>query len=281
VAENCDTFASDWRHAHLGHTDADCLLMTAGVVPRHPADASEQVQDLVDRYAVAFRGYLSEPAEFALVRAYELGREALTRGLGLLEMATVHSVALVLAFEHPLPDADRERVLEASEKFFVEALSPFEMAHRGFREANGVLRRLNEMLEAQSKRIAYALHDEAAQLLVPLHLGLADVARKVPAEIANELQAMRGLWKQRCTASRRRRSPMWRSTRGPQRFRSLFGAARMRSSARFATTESDSTPRSRPGATGDTGWASPKSGSALPPSEARSTWDPTKAEAPT
>lgn len=49
------------------------------------------------------------------------------------------------------------------------------------------------MLEAQSKRIAYALHDEAAQLLVPVHLGLAEVAREVPAEIANEVQALRGL----------------------------------------------------------------------------------------
>lgn len=42
------------------------------------------------------------------------------------------------------------------------------------------------MLEAQSKRIACALHDEAAQLLVPVHLGLAEVAREVPAEIAND-----------------------------------------------------------------------------------------------
>jgi len=179
--------------ARLGHTDADRALKTFGVVPRKPADANNRLRDLVDRYAVAFRGYLSEPAEFALVQAYELGREALTEGLGVLEMATVHSVAVALAFEHPLPDVDRERLLDASEKFFVEALSPFEMAHRGFREANGVLRRLNEMLEAQSKRIAYALHDEATQLLVPVHLGLADVARKVPAEIAHELQAMRGL----------------------------------------------------------------------------------------
>lgn len=154
---------------------------------------SDHLRDLVDPYAAAFRSYLSEPAEFALVRAYELGRAALAEGLGVLEMATVHSAALALALERPLPGASRERLLEASEKFFVEALSPFEMAHRGFRETNTVLRRLNDVLEAQSKRIAYALHDEAAQLLVPIHLGLAEVTRKVPAEIASELQAMRSL----------------------------------------------------------------------------------------
>jgi two-component system, NarL family, sensor histidine kinase UhpB len=150
-------------------------------------------EQLVDEYAVAFEAYLSEPAEFALLRAYELGRSALSRHMGVLDIATVHSRVLAAVLDRPLPGGDSARLLEASEKFFVEALSPFEMAHRGFGEANAVLRRLNDMLEAQSKRIASALHDEAAQLLVPLHLGLVDVARKVPADVAQEIQVMRGL----------------------------------------------------------------------------------------
>ena len=154
---------------------------------------SDGLQDLVENYAAAFRSYLSDPAEFALVRAYEVGRTALTEGFGVLEMATVHSVALSTALEHSLSHADHDRLLEASERFFVEALSPFEMAHRGFREANAVLRRLNDMLEAQSKRIAYALHDEAAQLLVPLHLGLSEIARKAPVDVAAEVGTVRGL----------------------------------------------------------------------------------------
>jgi signal transduction histidine kinase len=154
---------------------------------------SDPVRALVDRYVAAFRTYASDPGEFALVRAYELGRAALIQGLGVLEMATLHSVALTVALEHAPRDADRIRLLEASEKFLVEALSPFEMAHRGFREANTVLRRLNDMLEAQSKRIAYALHDEAAQLLVPLHLGLAEAAKKVAPDVASDLAEMRGL----------------------------------------------------------------------------------------
>jgi signal transduction histidine kinase len=162
-------------------------------VSRKADGGSDHPRELVDRYAAAFRSYLSEPAEFALARAYELGRRALADGLGVLEMASVHSAALTIALERPLPDGGRARVLEASDQFFVEALSPFEMAHRGFREANDVLRRLNDVLEAQNKRIAYALHDEAAQLLVPLHLGLAEVARKVPAEVANELKVTRSL----------------------------------------------------------------------------------------
>lgn len=150
-------------------------------------------EQLVDAYAVAFGNYLSEPAEFALARAYELGRTALARRLGVLDIATVHSRVLATVLERPLADGDRARLLEASEKFFVEALSPFEMAHRGFREANSVLRRLNDMLEAQSKRIACAIHDESAQLLVSVHLAVADAARKAPADTAKELQAVRGL----------------------------------------------------------------------------------------
>jgi len=39
------------------------------------------------------------------------------------------------------------------------------------------LRQLNETLEEEIKRIAYAVHDEAGQLLVAVHLALAEVAR--------------------------------------------------------------------------------------------------------
>ena len=56
---------------------------------------------------------------------------------------------------------DRGRVSDSLERFFVEALSPFEIAHRSFRDANAVLHRMNDVLEDQAKRIAYALHGEA------------------------------------------------------------------------------------------------------------------------
>ena len=55
-------------------------------------------------------------------------------------------------------DADRVQLSEALERFFIEAISPFEIAHRSFRDANLVLHRLNDVLENQAKRIAYALH---------------------------------------------------------------------------------------------------------------------------
>ena len=154
---------------------------------------SDRLRQLTDDYAGALQHYLSEPEELALTRAYELGRKALADGLGVLEMATVHSRALTDAMKRPIQDGERTQLLGDLEKFFVEALSPFEMAHRGFQEANVVVHRLNDVLEGQAKRIAHALHAEAGQLLASLHLALAEAASKLPSDSAKELQAARGL----------------------------------------------------------------------------------------
>jgi signal transduction histidine kinase len=54
------------------------------------------------------------------------------------------------------------------------------MTHRGYREAVIGLRHLNETLEQEAKRIAHALHDEAGQLLVSVHLALAELERDCP-----------------------------------------------------------------------------------------------------
>jgi hypothetical protein len=64
-------------------------------------------------------------------------------------------------------------VAAAARAFFMESRSPFEMTHRGYREANAALRRLNERLDEEAQRIAHALHDEAAQLLATVHVALA------------------------------------------------------------------------------------------------------------
>ncbi len=144
-------------------------------------------------YAVALEHYLADPEEAALARAHELGRKALTEGLGVLDMASLHSCALAATLKRPLTTDARAQVLEAIEKFFLETLSPFEMAHRGFWEANAVLHRLNDVLEAQAKRIAAQLHDESAQMLASVHFTLAEVARRVPAEDAETIQTARTL----------------------------------------------------------------------------------------
>ena len=143
------------------------------------------------RYRGMLSEYLAHPDEALLEGAYALGREAMASGRGVLDMATMHSQAIapVLASS----DGDRVQVSEALERFFVEAISPFEIAHRGFRDANLVLHRLNDVLENQAKRIAYALHAEASQLVASVHLALADVATRLPHDRVREIQSARDM----------------------------------------------------------------------------------------
>jgi signal transduction histidine kinase len=150
---------------------------------------TQVANELDDRYRVALRDYLAHPDEALLERAYGLGRQALADGRGVLDMATTHSQALasVIAAD------DRGHLSDAPERFFAEALSPFEIAHRSFRDANAVLHRLNDVLENQAKRIAYALHGEASQLVASVHLALADVATRLPPERVKEIHSVRGL----------------------------------------------------------------------------------------
>jgi signal transduction histidine kinase len=154
---------------------------------------SERLTELDDRYRAGLEDYLTKPDEIRLERAYGLGRQSLAEGRGVLDMATMHSQALTAVLQSTNGTHDRTQVCEASQRFFVEALSPFEIAHRSFRDANTVLHRLNDMLEDQAKRIAYALHGEASQLVASVHLALADVATRLPPERVKEIQSVRGL----------------------------------------------------------------------------------------
>jgi signal transduction histidine kinase len=60
----------------------------------------------------------------------------------------------------------------------------------GLRTA-AAMRRLSLLFEAQSARIAGALHDEASQCLASAHLAIADIARDVPAPVQERLQQVR------------------------------------------------------------------------------------------
>jgi len=75
----------------------------------------------------------------------------------------------------------------------MESLSPFEMTHRAFREANTVLRRLHERIEEETRRIAHTLHDEAAQLLASVHVALAAMSHDLPPSARGRLEEVRGL----------------------------------------------------------------------------------------
>jgi len=134
-----------------------------------------------DEYHSALREFTAGGGEPALGRAYELGRRALTEQKSLVEIASLHHQAVLALVRDAESGKHREELLRASAEFLAECLSPYEMAHRGFQDAVTALRQLNETLEEEIKRIAYAVHDEAGQLLVAVHLALAEVALELPA----------------------------------------------------------------------------------------------------
>src|SRR5467141_4590835 len=146
-----------------------------------------------DEYRSSLREYAAGGGEPALGRAYELGRRALTEQKSLVEMASLHHQAMLALVRSTQSEKRREELLRSSGEFFAECLSPYEMAHRGFQDAVKALRQLNETLEEEIKRIAYAVHDEAGQLLVAVHLALAEVARELPQAQQEQIGRIEGL----------------------------------------------------------------------------------------
>jgi signal transduction histidine kinase len=133
-----------------------------------------------EEYRSSLREYAAGGGERSLGRAYELGRRALTEQKTLVEMASLHHEAVLALVRGAESEKRREELIRSGAAFLAECLSPYEMAHRGFQEGVKALRQLNETLEEEIKRIAYAVHDEAGQLLVAVHLALAEVASELP-----------------------------------------------------------------------------------------------------
>ncbi len=134
---------------------------------------------LAERYWEILQEYLEDNSESSLNRAYELSRQALVEGYGVLEMGAIHHEALRrLLEEYRVPPA----LLKAAGNFLCESLSPFEMSHRGASDGTRALRHVNEVLEAELKRIAHAIHDEAGQLLATVHIAIADIVADLPPQ---------------------------------------------------------------------------------------------------
>lgn len=149
--------------------------------------------DFEEAYVSLLREYTSGGGESILGQGYELGRRAIAEQKSLVEIASFHHQALHELVGNEENAQRREDLLRASAEFLAECLSPYEMAHRGFQDAVKALRQLNETLEEEIKRIAYAVHDEAGQLLVAVHLALAEMARELPKPQQDQIGHIEGL----------------------------------------------------------------------------------------
>ena len=144
----------------------------------------------LQEYAEGLKGYLIHGDEAGLQRAYEFGRRAVDCGIGLLEIESAYREALKGALQdRQVPKENRSEVDMAAD-FLAESLAPFEMTHRGFREANDELRKLNRALEgeiAERKRAEAELrnaHDELERRVQQRTAELAAANAALQAEIA-------------------------------------------------------------------------------------------------
>jgi signal transduction histidine kinase len=159
-------------------------------VIRTPNPARAARADLEAKYAKALCRYLQRGGEKGLGSAYELGRNAMARNIGALDLVTVHHRVLAGMSSRVPSLAKRQRALKMSGQFLLDTLSPYEMRQRAYQDAVSALaaaRQLNERLEQEIKRIAHVVHDEAAQLLVAAHLAIADVMSEGGPEAGKQL----------------------------------------------------------------------------------------------
>ncbi len=126
-------------------------------------------------YRTALVRYLAERDETGRSRAYELGHAAVEAEIGLLELADVHRSVV----DEVLADDPSRDTVSASTDFFIESLSTFDMAQRGFWEAH-----------ARAER-EHAISVSLQRSLLPAELpsvpGLEVAVRYLPAGLGTEV----------------------------------------------------------------------------------------------
>lgn len=119
---------------------------------------------LQTRYRRALAAYTARDEEAALQRGYEVGRRALSLGYGVVDMVRLHQEALLrLVADEPMAHSGLAWT-RAAEAFLMEALSSFEVAHRGFRDASERMRRLNRALKSRHRELASSIQKLAREI---------------------------------------------------------------------------------------------------------------------
>jgi Phosphoserine phosphatase RsbU, N-terminal domain/GAF domain len=143
--------------------------------------ASAAQNELRRSYATGLQAYLRDPSERTLRAAYELGREAVTRELDVLDLALVHHEALATALRAAELD-DVERVTRSAGDFLVDSLSAFAMIRRAYTEARDAA-----ALERRQASMLRQLSNLLADASLALDAGSLEEMLRLVAEQAREL----------------------------------------------------------------------------------------------
>lgn len=101
------------------------------------------------RYAAALGKHVEHNSEAGLQQARRIGCQAVAGGLGVLDFARMHDLAVAT-----LIGVERDGRKERTEAFFAEAFAQVELTSRNAREAAGQLRQLQKVLRQRTLQLA-------------------------------------------------------------------------------------------------------------------------------
>jgi len=102
------------------------------------------------RYHAALRRHLKRGQSPGLHAANGLGRQAVTLGLGTLDMAGIHERALIKLVVPGDSPATRAATVQRAGIFFAQAVTPIEQTHRAAHETNFHLGQINDALRQRT-----------------------------------------------------------------------------------------------------------------------------------
>jgi signal transduction histidine kinase len=143
---------------------------------------------LQERYLDALETYVLSAEESALLDAYELGRQIMDSAGGVLDLSSVHQDAMEAVMRRTRAGRPRELAARRCHEFLDEALSPFEMAQRGFREANMRLMTVNTQLAHQSAQLGAVIASINDGLVVADSDGAVTAANERAAQLLDVRQ---------------------------------------------------------------------------------------------
>ena len=121
------------------------------------------IHQIEEQYETSLRNYLLRGDEESLFQAYELSRQAIAAGLGVMAILENHRNALMSLLRGLPADVDSETVIDHSYDFLREVVSPFEMLRLGFFEASATVEGLTRSLTLERKALDNAIRARQAE----------------------------------------------------------------------------------------------------------------------